>query len=62
MTNLEYLNKVKEEDAEFDSGNRSRGMSEIEFRKMKALEIIADELILAVRELKTFIKAVRGKI
>lgn len=62
MINLEYLSNLKEEDDEFNRGERSRGMSEIEFRKVKALEIIAEELILAVRELKVLIKAVRGKI
>ena len=62
MTNLEYLDKMKREDVKFDEGKRNRGMFEIEFRKTKALEIIAEELILAVRELKVLIKAVRGKI
>ena len=62
MTNLEYLNKMKKEDVKFDESKRNRGMSEIGFRKAKALEIIAEELILAVRELKVLIKAVRGKI
>ncbi len=45
MTNSEYLKKVKKEDDEFDAGNRNRGMSEIEFRKGKALEIIAEQMI-----------------
>jgi len=55
MTNLEYLEKVRGKD---------RGLTdfEIEYRKIKALEIIAEELVLIVRELKVLIKAVRGKI
>ncbi len=51
MTNLEYLEKVKKEDAEFDADNRNRGMSEIEFRKAKALEIIAENSIEIKEEL-----------
>lgn len=66
MTNLEYLNKVREMDKERYS-NDDRIITEcvyenIELRKIKALEIIAEELILAVRELKILTKAVRGKI
>jgi len=55
MTNLEYLEKVRGKD---------RGITdfEMEYRKVKALEIIAEELVLAVRELKVLTKAVRGKI
>ncbi len=55
MTNLEHLEKVR---------GRDRGLTdfEIRYRKIKALEIIAEELVLAVRELKVLTKAVRGKI
>ena len=46
MNNLEWLEAIKKEDDEFDNGKRDRGSTEIEFRQVKALEIIAEELCL----------------
>jgi len=73
MTNLDWLNNVKKADGNVDEAiekaksklfvdNEAIARVIIDYRKIKALEIIAEELILAVRELKTLIKAVRGKI
>ncbi len=68
MTNLEYLEKVKKAEEEWldDEVIRNITVTEdevgIRYREIKALEIIAEELVLAVRELKVLIKAVRGKI
>jgi len=75
MTNLDWLNNMKLFDDERgilkdvkianDLLNNLVGISverRDDYRKIKALEIIAEELILAVRELKTLVKAVRGKI
>ena len=67
MTNLEYLNKVKETDRERYLNDDDKIVTECvyentELRKIKALEIIAEEMILLVRELKVLTKAVRGKI
>lgn len=48
MTDLEYLKKVKEMDrVRFSSEGRmlDKCLESIEFRKIKALEIIAEELI-----------------
>lgn len=67
MTNLEYLNKVRKKEKERFSNDESKIVNvcvygNVELRKAKALEIIAEELILAVRELKVLTKAVKGKI
>jgi len=73
MTNLDWLNNVKKADGNVDEAiekaksklfvdNKAIARVIIEYRKIKALEIIAEELILAVRELKVLTKAVRGKI
>jgi len=67
MTNLEYLAKVKDADKERYSNDDDRIVTECVYeneglRKTKALEIIAEELVLAVRELKILTKAVKGKI
>jgi len=48
MTNLEYLEKVKEMDKErFSNEGRllDKCLESMEFRRTKALEIIAEELI-----------------
>jgi len=44
MTNLEYLEKVKYENVDYKIF-KEVGEHEIEYRKMKALEIIAEEKI-----------------
>jgi len=73
MTNLDWLNNVKKADGNVDEAiekvkgglfvdNEAIARVIIDYRKIKALEIIAEELILAVRELKTLTKAVKGKI
>lgn len=73
MTNLDWLNNVKKADGDVDEAiekvkselfvdNKAIARVIIEYRKIKALEIIAEELILAVRELKVLTKAVKGKI
>ena len=66
MNNLEYLDKVKKMDKERYSNDDDRIITECVYeneglRKTKALEIIAEELVLAVRELKVLIRVVRGK-
>ena len=44
MINLEYLEKVKKENVNYKTF-KEVGEHEIEYRKMRALEIIAEELI-----------------
>jgi len=44
MENLEYLKKVKEENVEYKT-YKEVGEHEIEYRKMKALEIMAEQII-----------------
>lgn len=67
MTNMEYLINTKKLDEE-KFLSKGRLFEDVytrkytEFRKAKALEIIAEELVLAVRELKVLTKAVRRKI
>ena len=44
MENLEYLEKVKKENVDYKVF-KEVGEHEIEYRKMKALEIIAEQII-----------------
>ena len=47
MTNLEYLEKVKQVNNEngLDRNNEDRCLYQLEYRNTKALEIIAEELM-----------------
>lgn len=45
MSNLEWLEKKKEEDIEFINEHMDMLQGCYEFRKIKALEIIAEELV-----------------
>ena len=60
MTNLEYLEKAKDGKLEWDL-IRQVCEHEIEYRKMKALEIIAEELINNNSTLRTLVTTLENK-
>ena len=53
MTNSKYLKKVKDENVDYEVVKKV-GEHEIEYRKMKAFEIIAEELIKVNTSLEYF--------